>query len=1324
VDYPNEDNEAKSAGCLDCHQPMDTPTLHESAAVRIGCVDCHGGDATVRGARGQRPGQAAYEEAKRRAHVHPRFPPAWGKSRTPASAANPVRSYTLLNRESPEFIRFINPGDLRVAHLTCGVEGCHPGEVATVRKSMMAHGAMLWGAALYNNGAFPLKNPRFGEAYAPDGTPVRLQTSPPPTTDEMRRKGVLPYLDPLPRWEVTQPGNILRVFERGGRRRLEVGLPDREEEPGKPDKGLSPRGLGTLNRTDPVFLGLQKTRLFDPTLWFLGTNDHPGDYRSSGCTACHVIYANDRSEVHSGPYARFGNEGRSHSADPTIPKDVPGHPIAHRLTRAIPSSQCIVCHIHPGTTVTNSYLGYIWWDNESDGELMYPPKERKLTAREIDEIQRANPEGAAVRGLWSNADFLARLVEMNPHLRHNQFADFHGHGWVFRAVYKRDRKGRLLDADDRPVSENDPDRFKKAVHLRDIHLEKGMHCVDCHFAQDNHGNGKLYGETRNAVEIDCTDCHGTIFRPTTLRTSGPAAPPGGTSLARLRTPWGQRRFEWRGERLYQRSMVTPGLEWEVVQVRDTITPGSPHYNERSRLAKTLRRDGTRWGDVPADENELAHANSRMTCFTCHTSWVTSCFGCHLPMRANEKKPMLHNEGEVLRNWTSYNYQTIRDDIFMLGRDGTVTGRRIAPIRSACAVLVSSQNQNREWIYSQQQTVSAEGYSGQAFSPFVPHTVRARETKMCTDCHVSSANDNNAWMAQVLMLGTNLVNFLGRYVYVAEGRKGIEAVVVTERDEPQAVIGSTLHKVAYPSNYRKHLARGRRLEEAYHHPGNDVLTRPGHGTEVLSLQLRGEYLYAAAGRGGLRIYDVAQIDQKGFSERIVTAPVSPLGQRFYVATRYATAVASPSTMAIDPTRPHRPENEEAIYRDDGQPIHPLYAYLYVTDRDEGLIVVGNPPGSAMAKRAGLGVSTLLDGNPENNFLTRAVTFNPGGILKGAVNITIAGVYAYISCERGLVIVSLDDPLAPRVVAEIGPPAVRQPRAVAVQFRYAFVVDAEGMKVIDVTFPEKPRPVSSAFVPLADARNIYVARTYAYIAAGKEGLVIVDVERPEAPRLDQVYTADGQINDAQDVKVGMTNASVFAYIADGKNGLRVVQLTSPETTPTFLGFSPRPSPVLIATYHTHGPALALSKGLDRDRAVDESGHQLAVFGRRGARPFNREEMRRLYLREGRLYTVSNAPPGPPTSSGIDLPTAARILRRLGLSPLVVVATIVLLACCVGYRRWGLARDADHTKFSCCVFHGQKNHGRPAITESAGIARRATQRTGGARIVQAVRDSRAAS
>src|SRR5205814_1668291 len=144
-------------------------------------------------------------------------------------------------------------------------------------------------------------------------------------------KGVAPFLDPLPRYEISQPSNVLRIFERGGRFPIEIGIPERDEDPGKPRTRLSTRGLGTLNRTDPVFIGLTKTRLLDPTLNFLGTNDHPGDYRSSGCTACHVVYANDRSPVNSGPWARAGNQGLSRNPDPTIRKDERGHPIEHRF---------------------------------------------------------------------------------------------------------------------------------------------------------------------------------------------------------------------------------------------------------------------------------------------------------------------------------------------------------------------------------------------------------------------------------------------------------------------------------------------------------------------------------------------------------------------------------------------------------------------------------------------------------------------------------------------------------------------------------------------------------------------------------------------------------------------------------------------------------------------------------------------------------------------------------------------------------------------------------------------------------------------------------
>jgi hypothetical protein len=601
------------------------------------------------------------------------------------------------------------------------------------------------------------------------------------------------------------------------------------------------------------------------------------------------------------------------------------------------------------------------------------------------------------------------------------------------------------------------------------------------------------------------------------------------------------------------------------------------------------------------------------------------------MRANQKVAANKFEGTTTRNFTSYNPQVIRDDVFMLGRDGTTTGHRIAPVRSSSAVLVSSQNQNREWIYHQQQTVSAEGYAGQAFNTHVPHTVRAKETKDCSDCHVSRDNDNNAWLAQTMLQGTNFVNFMGRYIYVAAGHS-LEVVPVTEHTEPQAVIGSSLHKYAYPRNYERFVKGGKRLKNFFEHVGNP---------EVLQVQVRGEYAYVAAGSGGLRVYDVAQIDHKGFSERITTAPVSRFGQKFWVKTKHAAAVAAPSTLAVDPARwrytvdgkrvspndaaklwnvwwnsPGRDQKTSPLMNDE-QPIHPLYAYLYVADSEEGLILVN--------------AATLLDGDPLNNYLKRALdpkvypngAFNEGGALTGANNITIAGNHAYVTTDNGLVVVNLDEPLKPRIVGKIGAPDLVHPRAVAIQFRYGFVADSEGLKVIDVTDPTRVRlaerrdeggQMVRAFTPLPGARDVYVARTYAYVAAGEKGIALVDVTVPDNPGPARYYDAGGAINDAHGIKVAMTNASLFAYVADGHNGLRILQLLTPEKALAYAGFSPRIEPEqieLIATFKTLGPAIGVSKGLDRDRAVDESGNQVAVFGRRGARPFTLEEMQLMYI-----------------------------------------------------------------------------------------------------------------
>jgi len=1137
--------------CISCHAGIEP--MHASAAVQLSCVDCHGGNGTAR--------------EKAQAHVHPRNPAIWKTS------ANPPRTYTALLRESPEFVRFINPGDLRVAAEVCG--RCHPSQVNAVPRSTMTTAAVFWEAVAYANGIVSRKPGLLGESYDRAGNAQALKPATPPTAEQIA-KGALPLIVPPPNWEITQPGEYFRAFERGGIANNtippEIGNPKGEDEAGRPDIRLGNRGRGTGLRITPGLINLMKTRLNDPHLSFLGTNDHPGDYRSSGCTACHVVYANDRDPANSGPYAQFGNDGKSITADKSIPKNESGHPLRHQFTRAVPTSQCMSCHMHQPNSFVNTYLGYTMWDYETDGALLWPKQQRYPTEAEKRAALNADPEGAVVRGLWNDPDFLVNVSSLNPQAKNTQFADYHGHGWNFMAVYKRDRHGNLLDAGGNVVPFDDLNKFKKAVHLRDIHLDKGMHCADCHFSQDEHGNGQLYAEYGNNIEIGCEDCHGTVDRYATLKTSGPAAPPGGTDLSLGTTPGGRRRFAWVNGKLMQRSMLDPSLEWDVVQVKDSVTPGNPHYNEKSRIAKTLLRPGT---------NELAHANDRITCYACHTSWMTSCSGCHLPQEQNQKTAMNHYEGLTTRNYASYNPQVIRTDAFMIGVNGTTKGHKIAPVRSSSALVLSSTNALRDRIYVQQPPISAPGYSSQAFNPHVPHTVRAAETQGCGSCHVTDANDNNAWMAQLLLQGTNFVNFVGRYAWVAEGRGGFEGITVTEWDEPQAVIGSSLQKIVYPDFYAAHQKRGLELAEAQHHHG-----------EARSIQLRGEWVYTANGEDGFAVYDVANIDNKDVSERITSAPVSPLGQRTYVKTKFASAVALPTTMPMDPNRKTQflPENEE-------QPIHPLYKYAYIADREEGLILVD--------------VTTLYDAVPSNNFLQRAVTFNPNGALTGANAIAVAGRWVFVGGARGLQIVDVDKPLQPRLVATVPLDGVT---GIGVQFRYAFVTDKRGLHSIDITDPEHPRIAAS--LPIADARSVYVARTYAYVAGGAQGMVIVDVEKPEQPRIDQVFA---ECKDANDVKVASTNASTFAYVADGKYGFKIVQLLSPEWTPAYAGFSPRPAPRLIAWRKTRGPALAVSKGLDRDRAVDESGNQVSIFNRVGARPMTLPEMQRLYLRDGKLYTV---------------------------------------------------------------------------------------------------------
>ena len=345
---------AKSAGCLSCHRGQHEPALQARDRPprlrRLPRRRSH-----VR----RRPAQA---------HVWPRFPDAWGSVGQSgpvlhAPESRVARFHPLREPRRP-------PGrapELRHGELPrrAGPPGAQ--EHDDPRRHALGRGAVQQRLGAVQGGPLrrELQHAR-RPAAAADG----------PAADGVRDGHGRASCRSSTRCRDSRcrsPATSCGSSSAAGTTRRRSASPTRSRSRARPAAGLSSRGLGTRNRTDPVFIGLQKTRLFDPTLNFLGTNDHPGDYRSSGCTACHVIYANDRSPVNSGPYAAFGHQGLSFQADPDDPA---------RTSRAIRSStgsrrpsrpaSASSATSTPAPTCSTRYTGYMWWDEETDGELMYP----------------------------------------------------------------------------------------------------------------------------------------------------------------------------------------------------------------------------------------------------------------------------------------------------------------------------------------------------------------------------------------------------------------------------------------------------------------------------------------------------------------------------------------------------------------------------------------------------------------------------------------------------------------------------------------------------------------------------------------------------------------------------------------------------------------------------------------------------------------------------------------------------------------------------------------------------------------------------------------
>jgi len=138
----------------------------------------------------------------------------------------------------------------------------------------------------------------------------------------------------------------------------------------------------------------------------------------------------------------------------------------------------------------------------------------------------------------------------------------------------------------------------------------------------------------------------------------------------------------------------------------------------------------------------------------------------------------------------------------------VTKNRIAPTRSTCAVVVSSQNANRDWLYYQQQTVSAEGFSGFGFSNLLSAHGPRKETKNCTDWPTFRRVATTMLDGATTHAGHEPGQLHGPLHLRRRGSKWFFGRDGGGARRSAAVFGSDLHKLVYPRNYDKFVSKHR------------------------------------------------------------------------------------------------------------------------------------------------------------------------------------------------------------------------------------------------------------------------------------------------------------------------------------------------------------------------------------------------------------------------------------------------------------------------------------------------------------------------------------
>jgi len=355
----------------------------------------------------------------------------------------------------------------------------------------------------------------------------------------------------------------------------------------------------------------------------------------------------------------------------------------------------------------------------------------------------------------------------------------------------------------------------------DVHHEHGMHCIDCHTQSDVMGDGRMLGAMEHAVEISCSDCHGTFDEPSRLATER------GTPLEQLVREDGE---------VFLIGKVT-GKRHKVTQVVHLLDPEHAEYNEDAALAMTS-----------------AHAD--IECYTCHAGWNINFLGFHFDrnetltqldlLTGRRTKGRVTTQEKVFATWKSF-YAGLNEE------------GRVAPYLTGFSTMGSVTDEDGERVLDQVMPETAAGLSGMTMIHHQLHSTRPT-ARSCVECHRTSST----W-------GLGSSNFqLSRSLAFAADRRGIEVIALNRG----ALSASTaLAKFVLPDvtcleilgdpiqGHAQYLFAGEGGRGIHVLDVRDP-TRPERVAFIESVGPRGmtvagTVLYVADGAGGLRSYDVSE-----------------------------------------------------------------------------------------------------------------------------------------------------------------------------------------------------------------------------------------------------------------------------------------------------------------------------------------------------------------------------------------------------------------------------------------------------------------------------------